>query len=552
MSESRDDIKPTASAAGAAPGNGLFLLIDSLRYDAVSNPEARRFMFPNLARIIDRGFVRRVVANAQSTQFVTPAIFSQTYPLDHGGYDNGIRLRPQSFAEMLQQAGFRTHLLASCNQLGAATGYGRGFDTVRTTSDFRLLLEQRVGRTVLFQVEALRAGDVNIDAEQVKGDFALFLGDLVDMIEHHDKSLWPAKLMRINSEVARGCRAERNLLERDPEAVFDKVLGIAPGIYWRFLGERNPGGLRLFRHRALESVKWRTRRWVAGQTLWPFLAMSHFAVVFGDIIAPLCRVVEESRGDRWFIYMHMMDVHDCRSISRPLHMLGRLRYFPRWIVARLRGQTRRRWLYDTTLMYVDGHLGRLLATLERTGQLDDTVILATGDHGLYYAESPRKKSSIGSRTHYEDIEVPLILANAQSDPVDSGMIDSMGMTASFLDSLGVPGHESFKGISVFHGGKPAIVSESCGSGNADIVHRKIYFTVTSPTHKIMATLDGDRLAVEQLYDKQADPRELINIVDDPAQQSVIAQLTEYLRAERAEIFALREAHSATSPEQQLA
>ena len=537
MTKTRDDIRP--AAAGETPGNGLFLLIDALRYDVVSNVEAREFLFPNLARIIDRGFVRKVVANAQSTQFVTPAIFSQTYPLDHGGYDNGIRLRPQSFAESLQQAGFRTHLLASCNQLGAATGYGRGFDTVRTTSDFRLLLEQRVGRTVRFHVEALCAGGGNTDVEQVKGDFALFLDGLVDMIEHHDKSLWPIKLMRINSQVARGCRAERELLESDPDAVFDKVLGIAPGIYWRFLGERKPGGLRLFRHRALESVKWRTRRWVASQTLWPFLAMSHFPVIFGDIIAPLCRVVEESRGDRWFIYMHMMDVHDCRSISRPLHLLSRLRYLPRWVVARLRGQTRRRWLYDTALMYVDG-------------QLDDIVILATGDHGLYYAESPRKKSAIGSRTHYEDIEVPLILANAPADPVDSGMIDSMSMTASFLDALGVPGHESFKGVSVFRGGKPAIVSESCGSGNADIVHRKIYFTVTSPTHKIMATLDGDRLSVGQLYDKKADPREQHNIVDDPAQQGAIERLTAHLRAERAEIFALRAAHTVTSSEQEVA
>lgn len=552
MTQPRDNGGPAAPAAGVTKGNGLYLLIDSLRYDVVSDVGARRFMFPNLARIIDRGFVRRVVANAQSTQFVTPAIFSQTYPLDHGGYDNGIRLRPQSFAESLQQAGFQTHLLASCNQLGAATGYGRGFDTVRTTSDFRLLLEQRVGRTVQFHVKALRDAKLNVDAEQVKGDFALFLDGLVDMIEHHDKSLWPTKLMRINNLVAEGCKAERELLERDPDAVFDKVLGIAPGIYWRFLGERKPGGLRLFRHRALESVKWRTRRWVAGQTLWPFLSMSHFPVIFSDIVAPLCRVIEESRDDRWFIYMHMMDVHDCRSISRPLHLLGRMRYLPRWIVARLRGHTQRRWLYDTALMYVDGLLGRVLATLERTGQLDETVILATGDHGLYYAESPRKKPDIGARTHYEDIEVPLILANTKANPVDAGMTDSMGMTASFLDSLGVPAHESFKGVSIFRGGRPAIVSESCGRGNADIVHRKIYFTVTSPTHKIMATLDGDRLAVERLYDKQADPREQHNIVDDPAQQGVIDQLTEYLRAERAEIFALREAQTATASEQEVA
>jgi arylsulfatase A-like enzyme len=553
MTEERHETAATPPDKAAMPGKGLFLLIDSLRFDTVSNEAARRFMFPNLARIVERGFVRKVVANAQSTQFVTPAIFSQTYPLDHGGYDNGIRYRPQSFAESMQQAGFRTHLLASCNQLGVATGYGRGFDTARTTSDFRLLLEQRVGRILRFQVETLRAsGNDPANLEQVKNEFALFLDGLVEMIEHHDKSLWPAKLRRINGQVATGCAAERALLERDHDAVFDKILGIAPGIYWRFLGERNPGGFRLFRHRAVESVKWRTRRWIASQTLWPFLAMSHYPVIFSDIIAPLCRVVEEGRDDRWFIYMHMMDVHDCRSISRPLHLLGRLRYLPRWIVGRMRGHTRRRWLYDTALMYVDGLLGRLLETLERTGQLDDTVILATGDHGLYYAESPRKKSQIGSRTHYEDLEIPLVLANAQRQPTDAGMIDSMSMTATFLDSLGVPAHESFKGVSVFRGGKSAIVSESCGHGNADIARRKIYFTVTSPTHKMMATLDGDRLSVEQLYDKQADPRELVNIVDDLAQQEAIDRLTTHLRTERAEIFALREAQTETPPQRAIA
>ena len=66
----------------------------------------------------------------------------------------------------------------------------------------------------------------------------------------------------------------------------------------------------------------------------------------------------------------------------------------------------------------------------------------------------------------------------------------------------------------------------------------------------MATLDGDRLAVQKLYDKQADPRELHNIVDDPAQRGAIEQLTEYLRSERAEIFALRGADRASSIRQE--
>jgi hypothetical protein len=523
--------------------NGLFLLIDALRYDVLSNSDARRFLVPNLARLAERGFVRRVVTNAQSTQFVVPSLFSLTYPLDYGGYNNGIRERPQSFVESLKIAGFETHLLASCNQLGVATGYGRGFDTIRTTSDFRILLEQRIGRTLRYELKTKHAvGEPDAEA-QIAKEVALLLDGIEEMITDHDKSLWPPKLLHINSRVAAGCAAERALLDRDPKAILAKLSSIAPGIYWRFLGQPKPGGPRLLWHRTLESVKWRTRRWIAGQTIWPFLVMSHFPVIFGDIITPLCRLVEERAGHRWFIHMHMMDVHDCRSVSRPFHLICRLQFLPRWIAARLKGYTKRRWLYDTAVMYVDHLLGRLIDTLQRSGQMEQTVILATGDHGLFYAESPRKKLQISHRTHYEDLEVPLVLANAPRPPVDTGMIDSMGVTATFLDALGIPAHPSFKGISALRGGRSCVISENCGHGNADVARRDIYFTVTTDNHRLMAVLRGRTLDVEQLYDRRVDPQEMRNIVSDPAQRTLIDEMVELLRTERSEIFALREARN---------
>ena len=537
--------------AAAKPKNALFLLIDALRHDVLADAEARRFLTPNLDRLAARGFVRKVVTNAQSTQFVMPSLFSLTYPLDHGGYNHGIRERPRSFVESLRDAGFETHLLASCNQLGVATGYGRGFDTIRTTSDFRVLLEQRIGRTLRY--ELLQKGDADAEGKVI-AEVALLLDGIEEMIVHHDKSLWPARLQRINSRVAKGCVAEKMLLQRDPKAVLAKLSGIAPGIYWRFLGEHKPGGARLLWHRAVESARWRTRRWVAAQTLWPFLAMSHFPVIFGDIVSPLCRLVESRAEARWFIHMHTMDVHDCRSINRPLHLLNRLRYWPRWLAGRITGRTKRRWLYDTAIMYVDDLLGRVIRSLERSGQMERTVVLVTGDHGLYYAESPRAKSEIGYRTHYEDIEVPILLANAQRLPADTGMIDSMGVTATFLDALDVPAHQSFKGISALRGGRPGVVSENCGHGNADLARRDIYFTVTTDANRMMAVMRGAELQVERLYDLRADPRELRNIVESPDSRPAIAAMVGQLYRERAEIFGLRECRTfslSTDPDQKL-
>lgn len=520
---------------------GLFLLIDALRYDVLADPAARRFLTPNLDRLAANGFVRKVVTNAQSTQFVMPALFSLTYPLDHGGYNNGIRERPKSFAESLKDGGYETHLLASCNQLGVATGYGRGFDTVRTTSDFRVLLEQRIGRTLRYELEMRRTGGkIDTDAlTLVEREVALLLDGIRDLIENHDQSLWPNKLRRINRCVAQGCAAERALLARDPQAVMDKIMAIAPGIYWRFLGQKKPSGPRLFWFRAIEAIKWRSRRWIANQTLWPFLTLSHYPVNFGDIVEPMCRLIEDGKARPWFVHMHAMDVHDCRAINRPLHLLGRLRFLPRWIVGRLKGYTRRRWLYDTAVMYVDRLLGRVIDTLERTGQMQDTVILVTGDHGSQYAESPRTKATVGYRTHYEDIEVPLLVANSGRAPKPVGLIDSMGVTATFLDALNAPFHASFKGRSAFSHGLDAVICENCGHGNADIARRDIYFTVTTDANRMMAVMRGEELQVEQLYDRRIDPQELRNIIESPDVRPIVVTMVQQLWRERLNIFQLR-------------
>ncbi len=78
-----------------AAKSAILLVIDALRYDVLTNPTARRRVAPNLARLAERGFVRRANANGQTPQFVPPSIFTQTYPIDHGGYNNGIRGRPR-------------------------------------------------------------------------------------------------------------------------------------------------------------------------------------------------------------------------------------------------------------------------------------------------------------------------------------------------------------------------------------------------------------------------------------------------------------------------
>jgi arylsulfatase A-like enzyme len=133
----------------------------------------------------------------------------------------------------------------------------------------------------------------------------------------------------------------------------------------------------------------------------------------------------------------------------------------------------------------------------------------------------------------------MLLSGAGRTATDDGMIDSMGMSATLLDALGVSPDPSFKGISAFEGGRPAVVSESCGSGNADISRRDIFFTVTSATHRMMATLVGTELRATQLYDRRRDPREIEDLIADPAQRAVISTLIDAIHIERRDLMDLR-------------
>ncbi len=210
---------------GGLPKKALFLLVDALRYDVLSNLDSAKAIAPNMARIAERGIIRKCVTNAQSTQFVLPSLFTQTYPLDYGGYNNGIRERPQSFVESLKAAGFETHLMSSSNQIGVTLGFDRGFDTVRTTTDYRTLLEQRISRTLTYEIKLWRNGERSeVEAIAIiRKELGLLLDMLETGIREHDKSLWPTALHRINHRVSSGCAAERRLLEEEQLLVIAKL-----------------------------------------------------------------------------------------------------------------------------------------------------------------------------------------------------------------------------------------------------------------------------------------------------------------------------------------
>jgi hypothetical protein len=206
-----NDEAPVGANASAPMKHAFVLVLDSLRYDVVSNPEALKFIAPNLFALVQHARVNRVITNAQSTQFVLPALFTCTYPLDYGGYNDGIRDRPKSYVEVLRDAGYETFLLATANQLGIGHGYSRGFDVVGTTSDYRTQLEHRISRTMNYDLDRYRRGEID-QGTAIERVRALF-EPLLDALSLNPSTVMIAPFGRLSWSA---------LTERSPKAVLRK------------------------------------------------------------------------------------------------------------------------------------------------------------------------------------------------------------------------------------------------------------------------------------------------------------------------------------------
>ena len=188
----------------------------------------------------------------------------------------------------------------------------------------------------------------------------------------------------------------------------------------------------------------------------------------------------------------------------------------------VRGWSETRWrraiaAYKGYVAFADACMGVLLDALEASGHRDDTVILASADHG----------EMLGSHNLYQkgvmyerSIGVPLVIRAPGVRPGRRNhLVSHVDYAPTLLDLLGLPPLPRAQGRSL----EPVL-------RNADQPGRDFLFVefngyihggtpvraAVSERHKY-AYAHKDR---EQLFDLQDDPDERRNLADDPAHQAV--------------------------------
>ena len=99
------------------------------------------------------------------------------------------------------------------------------------------------------------------------------------------------------------------------------------------------------------------------------------------------------------------------------------------------------------LLGVDDSLGRILATLEKKGVLDDTVVVFTSDHGYFYGEHGLNEER---RLAYEEtIRIPLLIRyprRVAANVTRSQMVLSIDLAPTLLELAGVQPGADFRDV----------------------------------------------------------------------------------------------------------
>ncbi|MEQ8426141.1 MAG: DUF4976 domain-containing protein, partial [Cyclobacteriaceae bacterium] len=163
-------------------------------------------------------------------------------------------------------------------------------------------------------------------------------------------------------------------------------------------------------------------------------------------------------------------------------------------------------------------------------ELDNTIIVFTGDHGYWYGEHGL---DFERRLAYEEaIRIPLLIrypsiVKAGSQPEQ--MVLSIDLAPTLIEMAGQQAADHLQGkslVPIFNNTVGDWRSSFLVEYYSDTVFPRIlnmgYKAVRNERYKFIHYVDLE--GMDELYDLQSDPYELKNIINDPASASVLEEM----------------------------
>lgn len=177
--------------------------------------------------------------------------------------------------------------------------------------------------------------------------------------------------------------------------------------------------------------------------------------------------------------------------------------------------------YLAAINFVDEQIGKVIDALEKSGKMDNTIIVLYGDHGQHLGE----KRHFRKQTLWEEAtRVPLFIRIPRATDIgkrSNTPVSLLDIYPTLVDACGLPENEKNEGHSLV-----PIVSDTRKKSACPVLSCWYYknFAVRSEEWRYILYRDGS----EELYDHRNDQGEHVNLANDPRYEEVKAELRKYI------------------------
>ena len=256
---------------------------------------------------------------------------------------------------------------------------------------------------------------------------------------------------------------------------------------------------------------------------WPYIAPAPYHALYGPEDVPPANRTEAERQNPHPVVAAFMQHEESRNFAREE---VRAAVIP---------------AYMGLIKQVDDHLGRLLAFLRDRGQMENTLVVVTSDHGDYLGDHWLGEKEL---FHEESVRIPLIVydpdqaADASRGTVEDRLVEAIDLAPTFVEAAGgtVPEH-------ILEGRSLLGLTRATASDWRDVAISECDYAFRRARLDLARAPDESRawmLRTErwkyveyegfrpQLFDLVADPREQNDLGDDPGHEAVRRAMHERL------------------------
>ncbi|MFA5688728.1 MAG: sulfatase [Kiritimatiellales bacterium] len=198
--------------------------------------------------------------------------------------------------------------------------------------------------------------------------------------------------------------------------------------------------------------------------------------------------------------------------------------------------------YCSVIASIDDNVGRMLNYLEKTGELDNTVVMYSSDQGMFLGDHGWYNKMF---MYEEPIRMPLLIRYPKeiaAGSVSSTMILNVDFAQTMLDLAGIPAPRDMQGKSF----RPAFSGKTPADWRDSFFYQHYgewvapHYGVRTDRYKLIYFYNDPDHPEWELFDLKNDPKELSNVHNNPEYAGVVKEMHKKLQAVQKECGYMKE------------